>query len=51
MDFAEEAFLLQKSGKLEEAQSYYQKAFSLEKEAAMLMTEDYSIEPSRSNFV
>lgn len=49
MVLAEEAFLLEKvHRKREEAIAIYQKAFELEKSAALLLVADYDVEPTRS---
>lgn len=48
MALAEEAFMLKRSKKVLESKTAYLKAFELEKEAAMLLVEDFEIEPTRS---
>ncbi len=49
MNLAETAFLKEKKEKnLPEAQELYRKAFELERQSAMLLSEDFDNEPSRS---
>lgn len=48
MALAEKAFMLKKSQKNLESYTAYLKAFELEKEAAMLLVEDFELEPTRS---
>ena len=49
MALAEEAFLMEKvQQKRDEAVLMYQKAFELEKSAALLLVADYDVEPTRS---
>ena len=48
MEFADKAFLNEKATKHAQAKKQYEQAFQLEKQAAMLLVADYSIEPSRS---
>jgi len=48
MEFADKALLSEKKAKPTQAKKQYAQAFQLEKQAAMLLATDYSIEPSRS---
>jgi len=48
MSFADKALLNEKKDKFSQAKKQYEKAFQLEKKAAMLLVADYAIEPSRS---
>jgi len=48
MDIAEEVYLAQRKQDNEEARKYAKESFELEKAAAMLLVDDYDIEPTRS---
>jgi hypothetical protein len=48
MLLAEDAFLAKRAKNQAEAMDLYQQPFTLEKEAAMLLVNDYDIEPTRS---
>jgi len=48
MSFADKAQISEKKDQLSQAKKEYEKAFQFEKQAAMLLVADYSIEPSRS---
>ena len=48
MELADEAYFAKKKHALEQAQSKYLAAFEYEKAAAMLLVNDYSVEPTRS---
>lgn len=48
MTLAEEAFILKRTKNGASTTDLYQKAFELEKEAAMMLVSDYDIEPTRS---
>jgi hypothetical protein len=48
MEIAEEAYFVQRKGEKEVADRHFKAAFELEKQAAILMIDDYEIEPTRS---
>jgi hypothetical protein len=48
MELAEEAFFLERDGKIYNSYDKYFKAFMFEKRAALLLKDDYEKEPSRS---
>lgn len=48
MHLADEAFYAKRSNNLDVAQQKYLEAFQYEKAAAMLLVQDYSMEPTRS---
>jgi len=48
MDIAELAFIAQRKGKLDQAKQLSKEAFTYERQAAMLLLNDYDIEPTRS---
>jgi len=48
MNIAEEVYLAQRKQDNEEAKKYAKQSFELERAAAMLMVDDYDIEPTRS---
>lgn len=48
MNFVEEAYLAKRAKDMTQAKKFWQKAFELEKEAAMQLANDYDIEPTRS---
>lgn len=48
MELADFAFYAKREGKVKEATDFYKEAFQYEKAAAMLLLNDYEIEPSRA---
>jgi len=48
MELADAGFYANRKGQKTEAQQYYQEAFQYEKAAAMLLVNNYEMEPSRS---
>ena len=48
MDLAEEVYLAQRKKDTETAEKWAKEAFELEKKAAMLLVNDYELEPTRS---
>jgi len=48
MEIAQKSFLAQKNGKLNEFKKLSKEAFELEKQAAMLLKENFNSEPNRS---
>ena len=48
MALAEEAYFAKKNNDLDQAQAKYLSAFEYEKAAAMLLVNDYTLEPTRS---
>jgi len=50
MELADLAFFANRKGNKEEAKTYYKEAFEFEKAAAMLIVNNYELEPTRSVF-
>ena len=48
MELADRAYSAARKGKVEDVQRHYEAAFELEKKAAMMLVNDYDLEPTRS---